>query len=168
MGSSTSHRASSGHSSRRSLRRAVRTRCQAVEVEGFTLIGERVLDLSPRGMLIACDAAAELGDEVVVSFRAPGRDTLWLDAEAHVARIVRGLRDGDFGFCVGLDFTYLEKSAREELLVRLAGHPPPIPQRRAQPLKVNRDIHELSVLVRPIIPVWPKGFSQKVPLGVFG
>ncbi|HKP60117.1 MAG TPA: hypothetical protein VJV78_25505 [Polyangiales bacterium] len=78
-----------------------------------------------------CAAApVSYGDDVVVSFKAPGEGNLWLDAEAVVARLVQGMRSADRGVCVGLDFTYFEKSARQELLARLAGFPPPLPQRR--------------------------------------
>jgi hypothetical protein len=153
---------------RRAVRRAVRTRCQAVRSESFALVGERVLDLSPRGMLVACDGPAQPGDEIFVSFLAPGRQTLWLDAEAEVSRVVHGMRDGDPGYCLALDFTYFEKSAREELLVRLAGTPPPIPQRRGRELSRKNDMLELSVIVRPIVTVWPRGYYQSVPIGVFG
>ena len=155
-------------SSRRAVRRAVRTRCQAVATRDFSLVGERVMDLSPRGMLVACDAPARVGDDIVVSFLTPGRETLWLEAEAQVSRVVHGLREGDPGFCLALDFTYFEKSARNELLCRLAGHPPPIPQRRGRELSRKNDLMELSVLVRPIIPIMPRGFHLGVPTGVFG
>lgn len=156
------------YQSRRAVRRAVRTRCHAVATRDFSLLGERVLDLSPRGMLVACDAPARVGDDVVVSFRAPGQDTLWLDAEAAISRVVHGMREGDPGFCLALDFTYFEKSARNELLCRLAGTPPPIPQRRGRELSRKRDLLELSVLVRPIIPIMPRGYHLGIPSGVFG
>lgn len=115
---------------RRAVRRAVRTECQAVQLQAFKLFGERVLDLSPLGMLVRCEHVARLGDEVVVSFKAPGDDAPWLEAEAEVARLVNGFRVGDRGVCAALRFTYFEKSSRHELLARLAGFPPPIPQRR--------------------------------------
>lgn len=147
--------------SRRAVRRAARTRCQAVGVEGFRLLGERALDLSPRGMLVASDAPAELGERVIVSFRAPGSDALWMDAEAELARIVQGFRPDDPGYCIGLDFTYFERSSRHELLTRLAGVPPPIPSRRMRALRaLPRD----AVLVRPIMMI---GVPRAVPLGTF-
>jgi hypothetical protein len=117
-------------SHRRAVRRAVRTECQAVQLREFRLFGERVLDLSPIGMLVKCERTTAIGDDVIVSFRAPGAGALWLEAEAEVARVVRGYRAADRGYCAALRFTYFEKSARDELLTRLAGHPPPIPQRR--------------------------------------
>lgn len=118
---------------RRAVRRAVPTQCQAVALAEFQLLGERVVDLSPVGMLVRCVRTPRVGDDVVVSFKAPGLDDgLWLDAEAVVARLIRGFRSSDRGICVGLRFTYFEKTARNELLARLAGFPPPVPQRRLQ------------------------------------
>jgi PilZ domain len=139
---------------RRAVRRAIRTRCHAVELGDFHLIGERVLDLSPRGMLVACDDQAKVGDDVMVSFRAPGSDGLWLDAEAVVARVIEGLRPGDPGYCMGLDFTYFEKSARDELLTRLVGFPPPVPQRRLRSRAARGAEGKSSVVVAPVITLW--------------
>jgi len=118
-------------------------------MEGFRLLGDRVLDLSTRGMLVACDAAVSLGDEVIVSFRAPNGGPV-LDAEAEVARIVEGWRPWDPGYCIGLRFTRLDARDRGELLVRLAGLPPPVPTR---PLR--RDYAETvkRIYTRSIPPV---------------
>lgn len=113
---------------RRSVRRAVRASCQAVAIDGFRLVGQRVLDLSTRGMLVACDTNVEIGEDVLVSFRAPHGGP-YIDAEASIARVVAGWRPWDPGYCVGLRFTRLESAARNELLVRLAGLPPPVPSR---------------------------------------
>jgi len=151
---------------RRAVRRAVRTSCQAVEMDAFRLFGERVLDLSPRGMLVRCDGDARVGDSVIVSFQTPGLDCLWLEAEAEVARIVQGYRTGDRGPSAGLTFTYFEKSARNELLSRLAGLPPPVPQRRLRTARDRAWSQRLaprvqgSVVVSPIVmlrdaPVYP-------------
>lgn len=121
---------------RRAVRRAARTRCQAVELTGFELLGENIIDLSSRGMLVACTRQTQVGDEVQVSFLAPGQsdlagDELWFDAEAVVARVVAGQRWSDDGLGAGLEFTYFEKSCRHELLARLVGYPPPLPKFRA-------------------------------------
>jgi hypothetical protein len=147
---------------RRAVRRAARTRCQAVATQGFRLLGERVLDLSPRGMLVACDESVSLGEQVIVSFRAPGAQALWMDAEAEIARIINGFRPADPGYCIGLDFTYFERGDRFELLSRLSGCPPPIPQRRLR--RAAAPPPELFPLrVCEIVPVG----SGQVPLGVF-
>lgn len=156
---------------RRAVRRAARTRCHAVSSEGFELLGERALDLSPRGMLVACDAPAALGEEVMVSFVAPGRESLWLDAEAEIARIIYGFREGDPGYCIGLRFTYFERSARHELLARLSGYPPPIPRRRPSAVRARCGISpahigsDSAVLLRPVLRVSPA--HGAVPAGTF-
>jgi hypothetical protein len=155
---------------RRAVRRAARTRCQAVGLNGFRLLGERALDLSPRGMLVACDAGVELGERLVVSFKAPGDDGLWFDAEAELSRIVQGFRPDDPGYCIGLDFLYFEKSSREELLVRLAGTPPPSPGRRVRSVRARSSAARGAeipspVVVRSIIAV--AGRPRVVPCGSF-
>ncbi|HKU39255.1 MAG TPA: PilZ domain-containing protein [Polyangiales bacterium] len=177
---------------RRAVRRAVRTQCQAVERGEFRLFGERVLDLSPRGMLVSCDQPTRVGDDVVVSFKAPGAGELWLEAEAIVARLVHGQRIGDRGVCAGLDFTYFEKPARHELLARLAGLPPPIPQRRLRTARERRETQHarglagkpdalraaiakpglVSVVVQEIVSLWdepifPLVRTRRAPRGVF-
>jgi hypothetical protein len=149
---------------RRSVRRATRTPCHAVGNLDFERLGDLALDLSPRGMLVACDAPVALGEEVIVSFVVPGADPLWLDAEAEIARIVHGYRLGDPGYCVGLRFTYIERSAHNELLTRLAGRPPPIPQRRP-PSAARGVIGPGIVRQQPIICVG-SGF-RSAPRGVF-
>jgi hypothetical protein len=137
-----------------------------VSSEHFELLGDRVLDLSPRGMLVACDLPVVLGEEVIVSFETPGREPIWLDAEAEIARIVQGFRQGDPGYCVGLRFTYFERLAQGELLARLAGVPPPIPQRRPE---CGREQHrvaiEPAVVMRPVLRVSPA--RGACPAGVF-
>lgn len=114
---------------RRTLRRAFSTDCQAVRLTGFRLVGERILDLSPRGALLACDDLVEPGDEVILSFRTPRRGP-YVDVVGEVRRVIEGWRDGDPGFCAGLRFTDIDRAAQGELLVRLAGFPPPVPRRR--------------------------------------
>lgn len=113
---------------RRIARRDRRTRCQAVSAQDFRLLGERVIDISPLGLLVAADDGADVGDEVIVSFRAPGGSE-WLDAEAEVVRIVEGWRPGDPGYCIGLRFTSIDLETRMLLRERLQGVPPPVPQR---------------------------------------
>ncbi len=149
---------------RRALRRAVRTSCEAVSSCEFELLGQRTLDISPRGMLLACDAPVALGEDVIVSFRVPGREPLWMDAEAEIARIVYGFRHGDPGYCAGLRFTYLERCARDELLARLAGVPPPVPLRRPPATSPARAAAGPSVLLSPTLRV---GRPAGVPVGVF-
>jgi hypothetical protein len=119
-----------GRSLRKTLRRAVRSQCTAFSVCGYRELGTQVLDLSPQGMLIACDDGVEIGESIMVFFKAPGADDVWLDAEAEVTRIIQGYRQYDPGYCIGVRFTYLERPERKQLADRLIGYPPPIPQRR--------------------------------------
>ncbi len=115
---------------RRSLRRSYRTRCQAVRLDGFRQVGDRILDLSHRGALIACNRIVFPGDELVVSFRAPG-ESMVIDAFGEVQRVLKGRRDADVGYAAGVVFTEIDWDARAELFVRLAGTPPPVPARPA-------------------------------------
>jgi hypothetical protein len=114
---------------RRILRRAVRSECHAVATEGFRLLGERVLDLSPYGLLLAADEGATRGDDVLVSFQIPGCRRVF-DAEAQVARVIEGWRPSDPGYALGLRFTSIALEDRIFLTQRLRGTPPPVPQRR--------------------------------------
>ena len=150
---------------RRAVRRAVRTRCQAVDMAGFELLGERVLDLSPRGMLISCQRPAGLGDEVLVSFRAPGLEDIWFDAEAVVARVIAGQRCCDDGYGAGLEFTYFEKCSRHELLSRLAGYPPPVPRRRVREAQRAMVRPVVTMCEEPVLPLVRR--KRRAPLGVF-
>ncbi len=111
---------------RRIVRRGIRGRCQAVALDGFRLLGEQILDVSPFGLLVAADAESKLGETVVVSFQARGR---WYDAVAEVARVVEGWRPWDPGYAIGLRFTQISLADRLELRKRLRGVPPPVPRR---------------------------------------
>ncbi|MFW6067042.1 MAG: PilZ domain-containing protein [Myxococcota bacterium] len=114
---------------RRIVRRAWDGRCHAISLRDFRMIGQRVLDISPYGLLVAADTPVEPGERVMVSFQAPG-DTEWFDAEARVARVIEGWREGDPGYCMGLRFTHIPLERRLELRARLHGLPPPLPRRR--------------------------------------
>jgi hypothetical protein len=134
----------------------------AVATDGYRLLGQRVLDLSPRGMLVASQQQIDPGDEVFVTFQAPG-DGLWMQAEAEVTRIVRGNRSSDTGPCVGLRFKDMEGSRRGELLSRLAGIPPTIPRR---PLRFSfRARGNLSATGIPLVRA--RRVIRTVPRGVW-
>lgn len=100
-------------------------------MDDFKLVGERVLDLSPRGMLLACDSEMELGQEILASFRAPwlGPDVVVLGV---VTRIIEGWRLGDPGYCVGIRFIEIEAEYATELSARLR-HLPSVPASRRYP-----------------------------------
>lgn len=103
--------------------------CQVVTDPGFRLIGSRVLDLSENGMLVASEAAVDVGQEVVVSMRAP-RSRRWIDAIAKVCRVVRGRRVYDPERAIALEFTEIEKPYQVNLRDRLSEFPQLAPQRR--------------------------------------
>lgn len=107
---------------RRTSRHRVGARGQAVALEGFRLIGERILDASAEGALVACDDRVELGEAVVLSFPVPG-SSLVFDAEAEVVRVVRGEREGDPGYCAGLRFVGFDRRDRLALGVDLRALP---------------------------------------------
>ena len=115
---------------RREMRRALRLNCQVVRDRDFSLIAERSIDLSPDGMLVACDVGAlQPGETVFVTFRATNLD-IWFDSEATVRRIVRAKRHGDKGErAVGLEFTSMSRVKRFILRGHLRRVPPPVPRR---------------------------------------
>ena len=117
---------------RRSPRRDVDLPCQAVAEEGFRLLGDRVLDLSPEGMMLSVnadsDAEVKVGESVIVTFRAP-RSEDWIDAEAVVARVIRGERATDKGRAVGLRFVKQDPVDAILLRARLSKLAPRVPDR---------------------------------------
>ena len=128
---------------RRGTRRTYRAACQAVRMDDLTLVGERVLDLSPRGMLLACDARMAVVQEVLVSFRSP-----WLGpgvvALGEVRRVLEGWRLGDPGYCAALRFLELEETPRRELEERLV-HLPPVPAARRYPNDYAQTVRAISM-----------------------
>jgi hypothetical protein len=107
---------------RRTTRHVLRAPCQAVDARRFTLLGERILDASAEGCLLACDAEAKVGQRVFVSFQLPKAGT-WFDAEAEVVRIVEGNRYGDPGYAAALRYVDFDRKERLALGVDLRRHP---------------------------------------------
>ena len=68
------------------------------------------------------------GDSLIVSFKATELG-IWFDAEATVARVIRGRRPKDRGRCVGLSFTRFDAVSRLLLRGHLRRTAPPLPQR---------------------------------------
>lgn len=118
--------ASRSVSRRIATRRDVVLDCQAVRERDFKLIADRTLDVSTVGLLLPVREPVETGESVIVSFQIPG---MWIDAEATVARVIRGRRPGDEGPAVGLVFEAMSFSARAALAGFLHGRPPPLPRR---------------------------------------
>lgn len=127
---------------RREIRRAVGLSCSVVRERDFRLIAESALDVSPDGMLVATEHDLEVGENVLVSFRATQLG-LRFDSEARVARIVKGRRDGDRGAGVGLSFSTLDRVKRLILRGHLRRVPPPLP-RRTQRIDWSATIRSLT------------------------
>lgn len=114
---------------RRATRRSVLIDCQVVREDGFTLLGERAVDLSLNGMLLCSSRRAVVGEEVIVTFRVPGTRA-WIDTLATVVRVVHGRRPGDRGPALGLAFDALSSDDERLLRSALRVFPPTLPSRR--------------------------------------
>ena len=114
---------------RREIRRRASFACRVVREADFKLIGTRMLDLSPDGMLVMTVRDAAPGDSLIVSFRATELG-LWFDAEAVVRRVVHGRRPRDRGRCAGIAFTRFDAVSRLILRSHLRRTAPPVPARR--------------------------------------
>jgi hypothetical protein len=106
---------------RKTTRYIVKARGQAVD-ESFHLVGERVIEASATGCLLACDREVKRGQRLLLSFQVPATG-LWFDAEAEVVRVVAGQREGDPGYCAGLAFRDFDREARLALGLDLRDHP---------------------------------------------
>jgi len=113
---------------RREVRRAVGLACTVVRERDFRVVAHQALDISPDGMLVSTEQPLEVGENMIVSFRATQLG-LWFDTEASVARIVKGRRDGDRGAAIGLSFSTLDRVKRLILRGHLRRVPPPLPRR---------------------------------------
>jgi c-di-GMP-binding flagellar brake protein YcgR len=127
---------------RREIRRALPLRCQVVRERDFSIIAEAAVDVSPDGMCVLTDADLEAGENVFVSFQATELE-LWFDAEAEVARVIRGRRPGDRGRAAGLRFSTMSRVKRFILRNHLRRIPPPIP-RRAQRIDWSATVRSIE------------------------
>jgi PilZ domain len=116
---------------RREVRRRMTLPCRVVRERDFRLVGTNALDVSPDGMLVRTIRDVAPGDELIVAFQATELG-IWFDAEAKVARVVRGRRLKDRGRCVGISFTRFDPVARLVLRGHLGRSAPPVPQRDAR------------------------------------
>jgi hypothetical protein len=113
--------------SRAKIRRAVQSACQVVRERDFKLLGTTMLDLSPRGMLLATDAEVLTGEELVVTFKSP-RSERWYDCSATVARVLHGRRRGDRARALGIAFESLDLWSEMTLCHQLRGLLPILPR----------------------------------------
>lgn len=121
---------------RNAFRRFVRLDCQVVREHDFLLVADLALDLSTTGMLVRSCGGARLltGEELLVAFRPP-RSSVWIDAQATVARVVHGRRPGDnTGLSFGIEFHGMEKEQEALLFEKLRGMNRPDAMRPPRPL----------------------------------
>jgi hypothetical protein len=116
---------------RREVRRRLKVPCRVVRESDFRLVGTNAIDLSPGGMLLMTMRDVAPGEDLLVSFRATELG-IWFNAEAKVARVVRGRRFKDRGRCAGIAFTRFDAVARLILRGHLGRSAPPLPQREAR------------------------------------
>src|SRR5690242_19238448 len=123
-------------SPRGSSRHTVKIECQVVRERDFSLIADRVVDLSESGALVGPADPALTGERILISFRIP-RTTTWVDAEAVITRVVHGRRPGEYSRALAVEFEDLAAFPRfmlKETLRRTPVAPPKsVPGRRASP-----------------------------------
>jgi len=112
---------------RGSSRHTVKIACQVVRERDFSLVADRVVDLSATGALVGPADPALTGERILVSFRIP-RSTVWIDAEATVTRVVHGRRPGEFSRSLAIEFDDLEAFPRFMLEEALRTVPPAPPK----------------------------------------
>jgi hypothetical protein len=113
---------------RREVRRKVLFACRVVRERDYKLVATTTLDVSPSGMLVMSLRDVEPNESLLVTFRATELG-LWFDAEARVARVVRGRRPRDRGRCAGIAFTRFDPVSRLILRGHLGRVAPPLPAR---------------------------------------
>lgn len=113
---------------RRSLRRAAKLDCYVVAEKGFRSLRGTTLDVSDEGVRVSTAADVQIGDSVVLALCLP-RGRSWVDAHGKVVRIERGVRAGDEGPAVAIEFTAMDPIDQSMLRGSLVSIPPPIPRR---------------------------------------
>jgi hypothetical protein len=112
-------------SRRRAVRRSVRIDCQVVRERDFTLVADRIVNLSESGLVVSPADPALTGERLIVSFRIP-HSAYWVDAEATVARVIHGRRPGEYSRGLALELEEVEEIP-QMLLRRVLGRCPPAP-----------------------------------------
>ena len=112
---------------RNASRHTVKIDCQVVRERDFSLIADRVVDLSESGALVGPADPALTGERILVSFRIP-RSSVWIDAEATVTRVVHGRRPGEYSRALAIEFDQLEALPRFMLQEALRVVPPAPPR----------------------------------------
>ncbi len=111
-----------------------------VRVRDFRLVGERIVDLSARGMLVETDLPILTGEEVLVTFKSPTADR-WYDCDGVVARVLHGRRRDDRCRGLGIAFDGLDPWSQMLLCDHLSAEPLARGRARAKALDDRRAAH---------------------------
>ncbi|MCH2109295.1 MAG: PilZ domain-containing protein [Polyangiaceae bacterium] len=114
---------------RRPTRHSMRAACQVVRLADFSLIADRMENLSTWGCLVSPADPVLTGEHVLVSFQIPGTDER-LEVDATVTRVIHGRRPGENTRKLGLEFENLAPYERFRLRRALRERPivPPGPR----------------------------------------
>lgn len=108
-------------------RRLLRQRCQVIRERDFSLIADRVVDLSATGALVMPADPVLTGERLILSFQLP-HSLYWVDTEALVTRVLHGRRPGEHTRGIALELDGLSGLSRF-MLERALKHMPPAPPR---------------------------------------
>lgn len=115
-------------SDRRAIRHEIALECHVVAEHGFRDIGGPTLDVSIKGVRVRSDAQVDVGEPVILTIRLPHTRT-YVDAQGRVARVERGVRDGDHGRAIAIEFTAMDPVDRAMLDGAIQALPPSLPRR---------------------------------------
>ncbi len=112
---------------KRPLRHSLRTKGQIVRERDFSLVADRLENLSTWGALVGPADPVLTGERVYVSFELPGTGH-YIDTLATVKRVLHGRRPGDRCRQLGLQFDPLSQHDRFCIRRALLGRPlsPPV------------------------------------------
>jgi c-di-GMP-binding flagellar brake protein YcgR len=113
------------------IRRMLKLPCVVVRESTFRPIASATTDVSIDGMQVMSDSDVELGETVLITFRATHLD-IWFDTDATIVRINQARRDEDRARTLGLRFDTLDPIARRMLHASWRHVPPPLPKRAAR------------------------------------
>ncbi len=111
-----------------SVRKRISLDCKVLRSRDMRVIGERMLDLSPDGMLLSSTDPVLLREPVLITFRLPSLSRTFT-AEGEVARILQGRRPKDHGRAIGVRFQNFDALSRMLVRTELRRVPPPLPSR---------------------------------------
>ncbi len=141
----------------RSPRRAARLTCQLVRERDFRLIADRIVDLSPGGLLVGPADPVLTGERLLLSFCLPD-SSYWIDGEAIVTRVLHGRRPGEYSRGLGLSLEDISPFARmmlERTVLKLPPVPPGgRPGRRRAPPEVLGELTRAFPCGADSLPAW--------------